>query len=81
MNNVASLVVNNANYINATITDEIGFILITPLGSNSALVMGSVKALYNSAGVTGTSFTMRTSDNASVPATDHVFAYEIVTIN
>ena len=78
MNNVASLVVNNANYINATITDEIGFILITPLGSNSALVMGSVKALYNSAGVTGTSFTMRTSDNASVPATDHVFAYEIV---
>jgi hypothetical protein len=40
--------------------------------------MGSAKALYVSAITAGTSFTVSTSDGNKVPATDHIFAYEII---
>jgi parallel beta-helix repeat protein len=78
MNDVASLVVNNANIVQAIVTDAIATVVITPLGANSALVMGSAKALYVSAITAGTSFTVSTSDGNKVPATDHIFAYEII---
>ncbi len=77
LNNVSSLLINNANVIDNGLTSPNTTILIIPLSALSAGVMGSSQSLYVSAKVTGTSFTVKTSDATTVAASDHVFAYRI----
>lgn len=78
LNNVSSLLVANANILSSSLTDANSTIVITPLNAAASTAMGSVKNLYVSAKVLKTSFTVSTADGASVPASDHIFAYHIL---
>lgn len=78
MNNVNSLVVNNANIINTTTTDDLTTIIITPLNAAATAIQGSAACLYMSAATTGTSFTVATGNGSTVAATNAIFAYEII---
>jgi len=78
LNNVSSLVVNNANIDEPTANAFYTSIIIYPLNSAAAGVMGSSQRLYISGKVSNTSFTVRTSDSSNVAAADHIFGYEII---
>jgi len=78
MNNVATLTVDNDNIDNANLTNGLTRVNITPLNADAATIMGSSKSLYVSGKVAKTSFTVSTADGTNVPATDAIFAYEII---
>lgn len=78
LNNVSSLLVANSNILSSSLTDSNSIIVITPLNAAASTIMGSAKSLYVSAKVLKTSFTVSTADGASVPASDHIFAYHII---
>lgn len=78
MNNVASLVVANTNIEDTTTTSAVTTVHIFALNAAAATVMGSTKALYVSAKVAKTSFTVATADASNVAASNAIFGYEIV---
>ena len=71
----AATVVANANIVDATTTDQIAFVVLTPLNSQAALLVGSAKSPYISTITAGTNFTIAVPGNA---AGTEIFAYEII---
>jgi parallel beta-helix repeat protein len=79
MNNIAFLVINNSNISNTSLTNSLTTIQIRALDDDAAIIMGSSSlALYVSAKVAKTSFTVRTALNGAVAANTAIFAYEII---
>jgi hypothetical protein len=78
MNNVATKTISNTNVTSSTVDDNSMNIIITAKSPEAALVMGSAKALYLFTATAGAEFTVKTSNATTVPATDHIFHYEIV---
>lgn len=78
LNNVSSLVINNANIDEPTETTHYTAINITPLNANAATIMGSSKALYVDDTTLKTSFRVATADGTTTAASDAIFAYEII---
>ncbi len=80
MNGTTSLTIANTNITSTAspIVNAITTFTITPLNAAAALVMGSAKSLYVQSKIAKTSFTVTTGDGNTVPASNHIFAYEII---
>ncbi len=79
MNNATHADITNKNIMYSSgYGTEIGTILIIPQNAAAATAMGGAKSLYVSSITAATGFTVTTADGNAVPASNHVFTYEIM---
>jgi parallel beta-helix repeat protein len=77
MNGISAIEVFNSNILDSGLLSQNTVIDIRPLNQEAAAAMGSAKMLFVYDKDAGLSFKVRTSDNSVLPATDHVFSYQI----